>query len=220
MMIGYEAEHVRAEENSGGSLFWVLNDGFGEIGFSFLDRFGNPKPVYYFLKRAYRERTLIMKKRGDTVYLYATNASREPISYTVEYGYSDFSGYYDTKRVNVDLPAHTDRALIASFIPERSLTDGIYYARAIDADVLPTTLFAHYQRELNRKKKPTLTVSNVKEENGITEFIVTSDEYAHAVYFDSSASVKYSDQYFDLLPGESRKIIRHGVGDIKIDSVF
>lgn len=91
-LLGYEAEHIRVQPNCSGSVLWCMNDGFGEVGFSIFDHFCNPKPVYYYLKRAYADRRLILKREGDGVAIYLTNSSPFAFSSVLTYGYTSFDG--------------------------------------------------------------------------------------------------------------------------------
>ena len=58
----------------------------------------------------------------------------------------------------------------------------------------------------------------ISNENEIS-FTVTTDVFAHAVHFGLGASAKFSDQYFDLLPGESRRITLSDPGHITANDI-
>ncbi len=220
-MIGYEAEHIRVQPHCGGSLFWVLNDGFGEVGFSFMDHFGNPKPVYYFLKRAYAPKKLILKKYGDDVLVYCTNNTHNKCSFKLEYGYTDFAGNKTSKTKKITLKPHTDRKVIAKIsLNGFDVTKGVFFAKTNDSDIIPSTLHACDFSLLQIPKKANVWVEDVKCRNGKTEFTVCTNYFAHAVYFNADEQTIFSDQYFDLLPNEKRKIVCYGECDITADCIF
>jgi len=65
-----------------------------------------------------------------------------------------------------------------------------------------------------------LQAANVVVKGNELFFDVTAKRYAHAVYFNLDDDVRLSDAYFDLLPGETRRISavsdRPFAGDLKI----
>jgi len=56
----------------------------------------------------------------------------------------------------------------------------------------------------------TLHVGEITRTEGMPSFTVRTDLYAHAVHFSLDERVLLSDEYFDLLPGESRQIFIEG----------
>ena len=219
-MIGYEAEHVRVQPNCGGSLFWVLNDGFGEVGFSFMDHFGNPKPVYYFLKRAYAPQKLILKKEQDSVLVYFANNTKDECGFELEFGYTDFEGNKKSTTKTVCIKPHTDREVVATMPIDADITKGVYFAKANTPQILTATLHACDFSLLQIPKKANIWIEDVKVQNGKTEFTVCSDSFAHAVYFNADEKTVFSDQYFDLLPNEKRKIVCYDELKISADCVY
>ena len=226
-MLAYEADHIRLQPNCGGCVLWVLNDGFGEVGFSMMDHDGDPKPAYYYLGRAYAPNRLILRRDGDTVNIYCTNSRQEARTVRIEYGYTTFDGSTSGVRtVTVQLPAHAPATLIASTqVGGRDLTGGVFFARSESEDILSAILRADDFRTLQLPGKAQLTVSDVRTtEEGIA-FTVSSDIFAYAVHFGVSAENRFSDQYFDLLPGESRRILWRNpnggtVADLHPESVY
>ena len=78
--------------------------------------------------------------------------------------------------------------------------------------VLPTTLRSEAFRKLSMPDA-VLKVRNFVLEGGKARFIVTSDVFAQVVHFNLDDGICLSDEYFDLLPGESREIIVYNVPD-------
>ena len=141
-------------------------------------------------------------------------------------GYVSFDGVYG-KRVtmSVDLPAYAPATLIGTMpASDLDLVNGVVYAKVEGKEELTTTLHTGDFRTLNVTRKANLVLSDIKESKDGISFTVTTDVYAHAVHFGVPAENRFSDQYFDLLPGESRKIILKNpvnitAADIKPDCV-
>lgn len=84
------------------------------------------------------------------------------------------------------------------------LSKGVIFASGDGLDT--ATLFDREQYRLDIPRAAELTVTDVcRDENGLS-FTVTTDVYAHGVHFGLHESVLLSDCYFDLLPGESKRV--------------
>ena len=208
MLLSYAADKIRLARECGGSVLWCFTDGFGEVGFSLMDHDGNPKPAYHFLRRAYAPSRMILNRVGDRAELSCANDTDRARTLHLTVGYVSFDGTYGpSERYTVELPAYTKlQAVTALSLNGVELQNGTVYARADEADVLPVILRGGDFRTLNTPKSPKLTVSDVEKTEGAMIFTVSSDVFAHAVHFNLGASVKLSDEYFDLLPGEERRV--------------
>jgi len=142
-MYGYSLEAIRFKEDCSGSLFWMYNDTWGEVGWTIIDYYLNREPSYYFVKRAFAPVKFIMRESSGIV----------------------------------KLPA----ILRSNVFKELSITDVV------------------------------LKVHDFAIEGGNARFAVTSDGFAHAVHFNLGDGIRLSDEYFDLLPGESRYIAIYDV---------
>ena len=64
-----------------------------------------------------------------------------------------------------------------------------------------------------------LTVSDMVSDRERMEFDVTSDGYAHAVHFDLEAARRFSDQYFDLLPGQTHHVVLYNAQGVAPEEI-
>jgi len=136
------------------------------------------------------------------------NDSPDPIPLEIEYGNMTFDGCRrDTARQPVTVPPFTKQMIAARF--QKGSHDplaGIYYAAPLNqVAIIPATLRLADYRTL-QLTRPTLTVSDIRVAGDAISFTVSSDAYVHAVHFGFDDRVHLSDEYFDLLPGESRRI--------------
>ena len=220
-LLSYEADRLRSLEHCNGSLLWCFTDGFGEIGFSLMDRFGNPKPAYYYLRRAYGADRMILRREEDRVKVFCSNDSNEPKTYHLTCGYVSFGGQYGPKEeITVEVPAFTKLFKAAEYSLEGlDLIHGAFYAHGGDHGPLPVTLRTVDFRELELARPAKLTVSNVMQEGETLSFTVSTDVFAHAVHFGLPADRLFSDQYFDLLPGESRRVTLYNGAGVQAEEI-
>ncbi len=223
----YEADHFRSIEKCSGCVMWCFSDGFGEVGFSAMDHYGDPKPAYYALKRAFSATRLIVKRCEGKAVIYGSNDTEKARTVRVTAGYVTFGGAYGpAETFEAEIPAFTKLMELGSISTEGlDLTAGTVYAKSEDADIWTAVMHTGDFRTLRMPKKAALAVSDAVRENGTLSFTVTADVYAHGVSFGLPASYVHSDLFFDLLPGERRRITVWGAealtaADLVPDSVY
>ena len=88
----------------------------------------------------------------------------------------------------------------------------MFYAKDKTGSV--ATLRVDDFRNLSVPEDAGLSVTDEEKNGKSISFTVTAAKFAHAVHFGLPASYVFSDQYFDLLPGESRRIVLTDAGDL------
>lgn len=212
LMLGYAFESMRYANNNFGGLLWSYNDCWGEIGWSIIDYYLTRKISYYFVKRALSHKKLILRESQNMINVICLNDTRDQLEFDLEYGYQTFEGdkkYTEVKRVKVQ--PYSKAMVIATF--EKGSFDtlkGLYYAKADEkSSMTPAILRSEDFRNL-LVSRPAIKITDLKVNNGCISFKVTSDKFAHCVHFGFKDSVLLSDEYFDLLAGESREVIVYG----------
>lgn len=221
-LLSYEADQFRSLEHLNGCVLWCFTDGFGEVGFSLMDHFGNPKPAYYFLRRAYAPDRLVLRQSGTNVQIFCSNDTNEAVTQELECGYVSFDGVYEQPRtLTVQIPAFTKRVLAAELpLDGMDLKRGVFYARGVGAKApLPVTLRVSDFRRLELRRQAKLQQTDIVREGDRLSFTVTADTFAHAVHFGLPAEQSVSDQYFDLLPGESRRVTVYDAKNLKEEAL-
>ncbi|NLA86426.1 MAG: hypothetical protein GX847_03915, partial [Clostridiales bacterium] len=207
-LLSYAADHLRLCENCNGVLFWCLNDGFGEVGFSVMDHDGNPKPAYYFLRRAYGKNRIVLRQENGLVKIYCGNDKSTSQKVHITCGYVSFEGAYGKKtELTAELPPFTKASLVGTIPVEQwDLRCGAVYAKSENEDILTAVLRVGDFRQLCLPREANLTVHDVQRQGSTIRLVITADVFAHAVHLQLDAAQPVSDAYFDLLPGESRCI--------------
>ena len=216
--LAYAFEAMRITPNNHGALMWSYNDCRGEIGWSIVDYYVTRKISYYFVKRALAHKSLVIRKRGDNVSVWLLNDTLEPICVEIEYGYTGFDGSVrDTRKTAVRAEARSV-AEVASFPMIGDISTGVFFASTAAEGILPVVLRSADRRTLEIPA-PKLTTELLSDGCCVT-FKVTSDSYAHGVHFAFPDTTRLSDEYFDLLPGESRVICAEIGRDIFEESMI
>jgi beta-mannosidase len=206
LMYQYSLEAIRYKTNCWGSLFWMYDDCWGEVGWTILDYYLKRKPSYYYVKRAFAPLKLILREVNGLVNVMGVNDTGKPASFEMEYGYVSFDGSARaTKKEYLTLPPYS-RGIVFQFEKgAHDFLEGICFVKPEKVGIEPATLRTNVFRNLH-VIEASLRVRDVSRSDGIVSFTVSSDTYAHAVHFGLEEGMLLSDEYFDLLPGESRRI--------------
>lgn len=213
----------RAREHCDGALFWMYADCWGEIGWTIIDCYGRRKNSFAFVARAFAPLILILRREGAAVRGTMINDAADAWRGTVELGWMSFDGTrVVAEQTGVEAPAHSRR--VAFEIPQggHPTKEGFYFARMVggggaDARALVedrgpgTAVLLPDRLGECALPEPTLRVSGVAERDGALWFTVTTDVFAHGVHFNLGDDARPSDEFFDLMPGESRTVRVPGV---------
>ena len=205
LMLGYSLEAIRNKPECWGALFWMYNDCWGETGWTIVDYYLRRKPSFYAVRRAFAPRRLILRAQGGEVVVTAHNDTAQDVTLAIEYGSMAHDGSgCDTRTAQVALRAHS-KAQVARFPLEGC--GPLVFARApgLDTALLRRGPYREYPAPACE-----LTVGDVSSQGDDLHFTVTARGYAHGVHFGLGGEVRLSDEWFDLLPGESRAIVARG----------
>lgn len=215
LMYGYSLEAIRFKENCSGSLFWMYNDTWGEVGWTIIDYYLKRKPSYYFVKRAFAPVKFIMREIDGIVRVMGINEKPEVVDINVEYGYASFDGKErKTKNCTINLKPYSRQTVLEFEKGRHDFKKGTCFIKPVNdtESVLPAILRSGVFKELSIPEA-VLKVHDFVIDGCNARFRVSSDVYAHAVHFNLDDRILLSDEYFDLLPGETREVVVYGVND-------
>ena len=210
-MLGYSLEAMRFKDYMSGSLFWMYNDTWGELGWTIIDYYLRRKTSFYGVKRAFAPIKLTLRQVEGKAVLQGINDTPDEISLSVRLGYMPFDG----SPASLDTRAFTLQPRSRAYLCEVNLPDTDYTRGAFvaipDAEAIePVALRLHDVKAL---QLPSANVKIVKEEDRGEDLIVTltAPGYIHGVHIDEPYAA--SDNYFDLLPGQVKTVtVEKGAG--------
>lgn len=203
LMYGYSLDTFRSRADCHGSLFWMYNDAWGEVGWTIIDYYLRRKHSFYFVKRALEPVRLILRAAGDEIVVVAANDTRQDRRIALDCGYMALDGRSAELRRCRAVARAAARTEICRFRKgKHDPATGLWVARpAGRTDVLPAIFRALDYRQL-QTVPARIDVRVVG--NGAVE--ARAKTFAHAVHLDLPEGARPSDDYFDLLPGEVRRI--------------
>ena len=167
------------------------------MGWTFVDYYCLPKASYYSFKRATAPILLSMTKNGENYDTYVVSDEKRGASGELTIYAFGKSGMREISKNIISAPAMVS-TVVKSF--SRSVIgEGEFIVAELKAD---GKTYRTFYREGKLPIVPTNGAKITEQtENSIT---VTADSYIHAVEFEGEYI--FEDNYFSMLPGESRKI--------------
>lgn len=209
---GRPADDVTGTRRCGGYLVWKLNDSWPQIYSAKIDYFMEPYHAYYAIRRAL-EPVKLTFEIGNYIWLWAINDTPTPLEGTVTIQLF----HLDRNQVHQEITHKVNLLPGESKVIVRLDQDGIDIFRrehilsAIltkpDGEILTrTTSLIDIERRISFPDAKL----NLQVKDGL--LLITTDKFAHTVVLEGDANGDklgwfFDDNYFDVMPGET-KIVR------------
>ena len=213
LMLEHTLSYFRSYEHCWGTLFWDYSDSWGETGWTIIDYYLKRKIAYYFVKRAFAHVRLILDEAdGGRIRVIGYNDTPYAHSFSAEYGYITFDGRTrQSSEAHLTLPPFS-RGVVLEFGDEGcSRAEGCFFVWPSATTVVQPAILRTPEIRNLRLPSAELEVSDFARQDQVVSFTVRSSSFAHAVHFDLDDALKLSDEFFDLLPGEVRRISVYGI---------
>jgi beta-mannosidase len=208
LMYGYSLDTFRSHPYCHGGLIWMYADCWGEVGWTVIDYYLRRKISWYFVRRALSPLRLILRYASDQVEVTLANDTAEKVAGTLEFGCVSLDGADQRLREKSFTCPPLARKVIATFKQgSENPCENVWFARVKgDPAVWPALLRAVDMRSL-KMAQPHLKVKLARAGKGLWRARVGSDVFAHGVHLGLPAGAVAQDDYFDLLPGETRDVL-------------
>ena len=208
-----------------GSLYWQLNDSWPAISWSAIDYYKNKKALYYHARDAFAPLMLSTFVRGDSLEIHALSDRLDRLEQAqIVVGIDDFHG----NRLNSVTLACTIQPNTSQKIATLALADLL--DNRPRNEVVVTLQIRHGGKTLYNGHKflalpkelalprPHLTQAIETTPQGVT-LTLTTDCLAKDVFIEiPTQGADFSDNFFDLLPGE-RKVVTIEGANITPDDI-
>jgi beta-mannosidase len=195
-------------------------DCWGEVGWTIMDAYLRRKTSWYFVRRAFSPVRLILRQQEDDVIVTMANDTQDKVTGTLEYGRVTLDGSDEQLREKRFSCPPLERKVIATF--KRGADDpatSLWIARVQgEPTIWPGVLRATDMRNL-KMVSPKLTVKVARGGKGMWRVRVSSNVFAHAVHLALPDGAAPQDDYFDLLPRETREVLVNYVGTLSAQDV-
>lgn len=213
MRHGIEA-HRRNRPYCMGSLFWQLNDSWPVVSWSSIDYYGNWKAMQYQSQRAFAPVLINAIKEGDDLCVYLISdelQDRGDVRLTVEL--MDFDGKSHGKWTHSGkLSANTSmlflKKRVDEFLSKQDAATSFlrFTLKAKNGAALADEVF-YFAYPKDQKLPEARIETSVKRRGEAIEMTLKADKLARDIFIEVPVQgVRFSDNFFDLLPGQRKKI--------------
>jgi beta-mannosidase len=203
-----------------GGLVWFLQDLWPGAGWGVLDSRGLPKACFYYLRRVWQPRTVVLTDEGlDGLHAHVVNETNEPLTATLELTLLR-DGHVTV--ASATAPCEVAPRSVATFGSDAML--GAFYDVAYayrfgppKHDVTIATLSGadgaviaeafHFPHRVEPKRATGANVTATASPSGEQAWEVTlqSDRFLYAAHFDAAKFLP-GDNYFHLVPNRPKRV--------------
>ena len=208
---GIEA-HRRNRPYCMGSLYWQLNDSWPVVSWSSIDYYGNWKAMHYQGKRAFAPVLLNVFQEGDDLCFYTlSDELKDYKDATLQWKLMDFNGkVLNKKTVKGEVPANVSavfhKEAYSDWATDPTRTLLLVTLKDRQGKVLSEVI--HYFSFPKDQELPDAKVSyKIKTFDGKCEVTLSAKQLARDIFVEIPVQgAKFTDNFFDLLPGQTKKI--------------
>jgi beta-mannosidase len=205
--------HRRAKPYCMGTLYWQLNDCWPVTSWSSIDYYGTEKALHYTVKKCFAPYSISSEKKGDSLYIVAVNDEMKTIKATYRLTLKDFNGtiLWNTEgSTNLDnSKSVTVHTVSVAELLKNGLAENLFLKTELEADnksIADNVYYFTEPKNLSLHKVPvTFAIDSIEAHRFALN--VSAPSLAKNVFIDfGDANISLSDNYFDVLPGESKSI--------------
>ena len=213
------AEHFRrSRPETMGSIFWQLNDCWPVASWSSIDYYGRWKALQYYARRFYAPILVSPHVEGGSLKVYIVSDNTVARQATLRVRLMDFDGKVlleDSQQVNVDPLAskvYLDWPLVKLTQAGAADTSRVFVVAELSdggAEISRNLTYLAPTKEVHLK--PANLVVETSGGSGSYKIRITSPVLSRSVYLSfGDLDMQVSDNYFNLLPRETREITAKG----------
>ena len=204
----------RSRPETMGSIYWQLNDCWPVASWSSIDYDGRWKALQYYARRFYAPVLVSPHEEGGSMRIYVVSDRTTALPATLDVSLMDFDGKVlleDKHEVSIDAldsKVYLDWPLAKLTEAGAADTSRVFIvARVIAGDKEISRNIAYLAPVKEVHLKPAVLSTTLSGEKGKYTVRVTSPVLARDVYLSfGNLDASVSDNYFDLMPGETREI--------------
>jgi len=190
-----------------GIQFWMYNDCWPASGWSIVDYYGFAKAGYYAMRRGSKPMIASIEDVGESFRIWVISDLLTSVSGDVDVRIQPWMGEA-TPIAHASFTLDNDISKAVLDIPKSAVGDRIGIDSVLVCDLESDgggDRAFHYGGLQNAMSLPPATLNVAREGNGLEgRIVVSTDNYARVVTLD--ADLDFSDNYFEMLPGEARTI--------------
>ncbi len=202
--------HRRSKPYCWGSLYWQLDDCWPGASWSGMDYFKQWKALHYIAKKAYEPVIVSPVQKKNEVHIYFVSDLLNSIQSELKITIMDFNGREIFKTSSqINAPANSSMVIkkisLKDILHNGNENKMLLKAELINDQFEAKNIFYFSRPKYLALEKPNLKL-DVKPSGDGFELKLSSDKLAKDVCLSTDEEGFFSDNYFDLMPGEEVKV--------------
>lgn len=194
-----------------GSLYWQLNDCWPVASWSGIDYYGQWKALHYFAREAFKKQIIVAGIDQDKIFVKGVS-DVDGGKYSLRVNLLNFYGISLWNRsYNVTMPSNSAKLLTEIELQKipalQHKTDAVLYIALVKEDKIVDTELLYLDEVKNLKlPHPNLSTYIRNKDNKYFIEIASENLCKNLMLVSEGNYYKFSDNFFDILPGETKVI--------------
>ncbi len=196
-----------------GSLYWQINDCWPAASWSGRDYYGRWKAMHYYVKKAYKDILVSVDSTDTEIGIFVISDKTEDLQATLKASVISFTGditFENEKKITV-LENKSKKYLTLSkneILKDADKQQSLLLLQVEDNNgtVMSENIIYFVPFKALKLSSPEIQM-NVEKMAAGYEIELSTDILAKNVYLETEEDGFFSDNYFDILPGQSAKIM-------------
>jgi beta-mannosidase len=205
----FALEHWRRRKfHTSGALFWMYSDCWGAVGWTVVDYYLRKKPSYYFVRRAFEPVLASIEQEDRHLAFWLSNDTLRDVEGRLEYG---LVGLQDSEvqEHTLDAVAPANSSVRAAeldvhrLVPDETGRWAAYCRFVAEGQTVSRNRQFLAGFRFNALEMPKARFSHRLDDDVL---VLKADSYVWQIRIEAPVGLEANDNYFDLLPGEERRI--------------
>lgn len=216
--IKWALEHYRRRKyRCGGALIWQLSDLLPGMTWSIIDYYLYPKISYYFTKKCFAPLLVSFKEEKENISLWVVSDKYEKIKGEVKMFRQSFSGeIFWSEEFKVNIEPDTSREIFNKISRDGKGNEFLYADLRVAGELISENYYFFSLFKEQEKVKANIHISFYKIKQNTAVVKIKSDKLARYVEVESEDNLKYSDNYFNVLPRVEKEVIIENISSKEI----
>jgi beta-mannosidase len=191
-----------------GSLYWQINDCWPVASWSGIDYYGKWKALHYFVREAFKPTVIICDEDADSIFLDVVSDSDEIGNLKLEIRLMDFKGsvlWQSFDEIDSEEPGNSFS--LGEILGNTDPASVVLVSELKQDDKTIDTDFHYFVKPKDLQLIDPQVKMEIKDKGENIEVVLTCNSLAKNVFlYADGLEGQFSDNYFDLLPGESMTV--------------